>query len=226
MTPWLAGLVLLGAWDDFEASRPLPTRAPSQREVAEAFDEVEKSIAAWQAERAAFKQAQRELAVWRDVRDLRAVPFPQVKPEPVEVVKNPGFEGGRSKVLERRGGKRSPADEALQAELDAAEARALDYRLRCADDPAACSRGAQDKRRVEAGNEAFDEAARQRQAELDRREQELARRQQELEAQQKAMEEEAQKLKKAVDARRKATESQARENDAALRGIVDALSDE
>ena len=223
MTPLLAGLCLFtGAWDDFPPAPAAAVRPPNAREVGEAYDDVQKALAAWQRERAAFKQAQHELAVTRDVRDLQALPWPDTRD--VEVVKNPGFKGGRGKVLQPKGTKLSPAEAKLQAELDAAEARAEDYRLRCSADPVRCSTLEGQQRRVEAGNEAFDEAARQRQADLDRREQEVAKRQEDLEAQQKAMEEEAEKMKKALDARRKATESQAKQNDAALRGAIDTLS--
>jgi hypothetical protein len=223
VTPLLAGLLLLsGAWDDFAPAPAAAVRPPSVHEVSEAYDDVQKALAAWQRERADFKQAQHELAVTRDVRDLQALPWPDTRD--VEVVKNPGFKGGRSKVVQPKGKKLSPAEAKLQAELDAAEARAEDYRLRCSADPVACARLETDRQRVQAGNEAFEAAARERQAELERREQEVARRQEALEEQQKAMEDEAEKMKKALDARRKATESQAKTNDAALRGAVDALS--
>jgi hypothetical protein len=224
VTPLLAGLCLFtGAWDDFPpAPAAAAPRPPNVREVGEAYDDVQKALAAWQRERAAFKQAQHELAVTRDVRDLQALPWPDTRD--VEVVKNPDFKGGRSKVLQPKGKKLSPAEAKLQAELDAAEARAEDYRLRCTADPAACSQLETDRQRVQAGNEAFEEAARKRQADLERREQAVAKRQQELEEQQKAMEDEAEKMKKALDARRKSTESQAKTNDAALRGMVDSLS--
>ncbi|MEW5738570.1 MAG: hypothetical protein AB1938_06565 [Myxococcota bacterium] len=221
----LSLLIVSSAWDEFERPPLARPRPPTARELSEVYEDVEKSIALWQAERAAFKQAQHEVKVTRDVRDLKALPWPGDE-QPVEVVKNPGFKGGRGKVVQPKGKKLSPAEAQLQAELDAAEARAEDYRLKCREDPASCSKAAADKRRVDQGNEAFEEAARRRQEELDRKEQEIARRQKELEEQQKAMEEEAEKMKKAVDARRKATESQAKQNDAVLRGIVDGLSDE
>lgn len=223
MTPLLTLVLLVsGGWDDFELPPLARPRPAKEREVREAYDDVEKAIAAWQAERADFRQAQHELAVTRDVRDLKAMPWPDTKD--VEVVKNPGYRGGRSKVVAPKGRKLSPAETKLQAELDAAEARAEDYRLKCRADPAACSRDEAGKRRVEAGNEAFEEAARKREAELKRREDESARRQQELEAQQQAMENEAEKLKKALDARKRAAASQARESGAAFQGAVDALS--
>ena len=224
-------VLVTGAWDDFAPPRDVPVRPARSREVTEAYDDVDKAIADWQAERKTFKEEQHEQAVIRDVLDLKAQPWPD--PRDVEVVKNPGFKGGRSKVVEPQGRKLSPAEARLQAELDAAEARAEDYRRRCAEDPAGCAKGAAAKKRLDDGNQAFDDAARERQAELDRREQEIAKKQQALEEQQKALEdqqkemaEEAEKMKKALDARRKATEAQGRQNDAALRGIVDALSDE
>ncbi|MEW6431401.1 MAG: hypothetical protein AB1730_07805 [Myxococcota bacterium] len=230
MSPLLVLVLVAGAWDDFDPPKDVPRRPASSSEALEAFDDVEKAIAAWQAERKEFRQAQHELAVTRDVRDLRALPWPDTRD--VEVVRNPKARPGRGKVVEPKGRALSPAEEKLQAELDAAEARAEDYRRRCAEDPVGCAKASADKRRLEAGNQAFDEAAGRRQAELERREQDIARRQQELEAQQKALDEqqkamaeEAEKMKKALDARKKATEAQARQNDAALRGIVDALGD-
>jgi hypothetical protein len=224
-------LLVVGAWDDFPPRPDVPVRSPRSGELSDAYDDVARAIAVWQAERKAFQEEQHEQQAIRDVLDLKAQPWPD--PRDVEVVKNPGFKGGRSKVVAPKGRQPSPAEQRLQAELDAAEARAEDYRRRCAEDPAGCARGAGAKKRLDDGNRAFDDDARERQAELERREQELARKQQALEAQQQALEErqkemaeEAEKMKKALDARRKMTEAQARQNDAALRGIVDALSDE
>lgn len=223
MVPLAAALMILAAWDDFEPAPKATARPPTSREVSEAYEEVERSIAEWSQERAAFKRAQHEFQVTRDVRDLKALPWPGDE-QSVEVVKNPGFPGGRGKVVQPKGRKLA-AEAKLQAELDSAEARAEDYRLKCREDPSACSKAGADRRGAAQGDESLDEAARRRQEELERKEQEIAKRQKELEEQQKAMEEEAEKLKKAVEARRKATESQARQNDAALRAIVDGLSD-
>lgn len=225
MLPLAVLLIGSAAWDEFERPPLARPRPPSAREVEEVWNEVEKAIAVWQAERAAFKQAQHELAVTRDVRDLKALPWPGDE-QAVEVVKNPGFKGGRGKVRKPRGNTLSPAEAKLQAELDAAEARAEDHRLRCRENPAGCLKAGAEQRSAAQGSQAAEEAAQRRREELGREEQELARRRRELDDRQKAMEEEAEKMKSAVEARRKAVEAQSKLNDAALRGIVDGLSGE
>jgi hypothetical protein len=218
----VAVLLVAGAWDDFPPPRDVPRRAPHAGEVAAAYDDVARAIAGWQAERQAFQQERHAQRVVRDVLDLKALPWPDTRD--VEVVRSAGARGGGKphKVPAP-----SSAEAQRQAELDAAEARAEDYRRRCAEDPVGCARGNAQ------GRAAREDEGRERQAELERREQDLARRQQaleaqqrELEAQQRATAEEAEKRQRALERHRRAAESQGRQNDAVLRGVIDALSDE
>lgn len=112
-------------------------------------------------------------------------------------------------------------DPKLQAELDAAEARAEDFRRRCAENAGACGGEqavAERSRALEAERAAAEAALKQRQEALERREAELKAREEAL------AEEEAQK-KQQRERQRKALERQSQQNAATVDGILDALGD-
>ncbi len=176
----------LSAWDEFEPPPAARPRLPTGPELSEALDELQRGLARWQREVVEFRHEQRaqvdavarRRASLRDAPDAAAQALPAAQ---VEVVRNPGAKAGPARVVEP----------------DAAQARAEASRRRCADDPHACHRVSEQRRRLEAGNAAFEAAIAKKRAELERRERELEARERRLhtqEAGRRARRDEAQRV--------------------------------
>lgn len=103
-----------------------------------------------------------------------------------------------------------------QAELDA-EARAEDLKLRCAEDPAACSGAAPDAKAKELT--AKEEALRRKEAELAEREEAMRKKQEEEK-------EEKEKLDKQRAEQKKHVEKQAKQVEQLMQGMGGALAGE
>ena len=129
-----------------------------------------------------------------------------------------GAQVGKVKVIKSTKAAR-PVDAKTQAELDAAEARAEDTKLRCAEDPDACSGKATEAKANDAANKAREEA-------LARKEAELAEREEALRKKQEEEKEEKEKVRRAQAEQKQQVEKQTKQVEQVMQGLTGAMSGE